>query len=40
MWASTEDIINLKLSMIIDDELKINSCQIDQINKNYVQHFV
>lgn len=38
--ASTEEKINLKISMIINDDLKIDSCQIDQINKNYAQHFV
>ncbi|MGV8090752.1 MAG: PIN domain-containing protein [Mangrovibacterium sp.] len=40
MWASTEELVNLKMALIINDELKINSCQIDQINKNYAQHFV
>ncbi len=40
MLAETELLVPLSMSLIIDNDLNVNSCQINKINKNYAQHFV
>jgi predicted nucleic acid-binding protein len=40
MLAETESSVPLSMTLIIDDDLNVKSCQIDKINKNYAQHFV
>ena len=40
MLAETEILVPLSMSLIIDSDLNVKSCQINKINKNYAQHFV
>jgi len=40
MLAETEIPVSLSMSLIIDNDLNVKSCQINKINKNYAQHFV
>ena len=37
MWATTEVLVPLTMSLIIDSDLNVKSCQINTINKNYAQ---
>ncbi len=37
MWATTELLVHLTMSIIIDNNLIVKSCQINKINKNYAQ---
>ncbi|MBP1672772.1 MAG: hypothetical protein H6Q25_587 [Bacteroidetes bacterium] len=40
MLAETEILVSMSMSLIVDNDLNVKSCQINKINKNYAQHFV
>lgn len=40
MWASSEISVPLTMSIIVDSELEVKSCQINSINKNYAQQWL
>ena len=39
MLAETEILVPLSMSLIIDSNLNVKSCQINKINKNYAQQW-
>lgn len=40
MLAETEILVPLSMSLIIDSDLNVKSCQINKINKNYAQQWL
>jgi hypothetical protein len=40
MFAETEILVPLSMSLIIDSDLNVKSCQINKINENYAQQYV
>lgn len=40
MLAETEILVSLSMSLIIDNDLKVKSCQINKINGNFAQLFL
>jgi rRNA-processing protein FCF1 len=40
MWASSVIIIPLSMTIIIDNNMEVVSCQINKINENYAQQYV
>ena len=40
MWVCSNTDISLSMTIILDTNLEVVSCQINKVNKNYVQQYV
>lgn len=39
MWASSTELVHLSMSVILDVNMNVVSCQIDKVNRNYSQQY-